>query len=248
MVLKGILQFDFGFTAYMTNTYLKASDHGLALLTGATAADAGSRTKVFIEGRIGSFEMEHGARDKIADPESSLASSIPLEGVMAKRRADLVAWRKHTAEVENVFPHSIMPNVMVDKIMSAVSSTSGNASSFQSLESMMAEVLGPLKAHRYMAQLLAVLEGGFTVESRSGRAKNVGASAEAQSQQGPTLQSFVQSAEASSVQRKTSITNIQGSGKREIIELDSSDDSDGGRSVAVARTKKLDHGKRSKTY
>ena len=261
MVLKGILQLDFGFTAYMTNTYLKASDLGLALLRSSATAGAEPQAEVFMERRAVGDETDIGAKDgessaALPSASSSSSSTTPL---MVKWKADLIAWRKHAAEEERVFPHSILPDIMVDRIVSTASLSS---SSPKCLESVM-NVLGPVRGQRYGARVIAVLQEGFKgesgaverVASRGGGESGSRCAARTESpsrllkgnRQQSVMQQMQQQQPSDDVRGpEAGSASMQGSGKHEVIELGSSDDDHGDKGDAVM-TRRLGKGKRIKT-
>lgn len=139
MVLRGFLQLDFGFTAYATNTYLKASDRGESLLSAAPDT-------------VQQLHMEMKSSCKKKEGTLSKRSGSDSEKDQQQHVEALFQWRREKASRDSVFSESLLPDELIFKLCSEKPET---------VEAVK-RTLGRAPAGLFYAdQVLQVLKQGF---------------------------------------------------------------------------------------
>ncbi|GAX86603.1 hypothetical protein CEUSTIGMA_g14011.t1 [Chlamydomonas eustigma] len=116
MVLRGLLQFDFGFTAYMTTAYLKASPNGMQLLDQASSSSLRSLT---ICKRRTVQQHTEGSRPRHTSGSGSNCSAAETQQAALDVQQALLLWREEVSRVLNVFPSSVLPLALVQHLSSS---------------------------------------------------------------------------------------------------------------------------------
>ncbi|KAG2445794.1 hypothetical protein HXX76_000398 [Chlamydomonas incerta] len=183
MMYAGLLEFEFGFTAYATNTYLRPSGRGSHLLeaagTGAAAAGGGaipqhlrlllpaSALSIPADASLGPGSAKKGGGKAAAAASAAAGPSSGGGGAYgddsteapgaAKVRATLEAWRSHRARVMRVFPHSVLSGAQLSALVALGQKQQPVA------ESALREAVGACRYDLHGKDLVEVLAGRFKV-------------------------------------------------------------------------------------
>ena len=155
----------------MTNTYLKASDRGTSLLGSGAAGRTGAATAIFVDRHSREMEAAQPRAGTQAgtvggcQAGSSTAPTAPDcdAGAATKRRLDLLCWRSSVAAARNIFPHSVLPEAILERICATSAAAAASEAAGRPLFEVEAirELLGPSRGRLYAEQVLEVLRHGF---------------------------------------------------------------------------------------
>ena len=155
----------------MTNTYLKASDRGTSLLGSWAAGRSGAAAAaaIYVDRQSRGAEAAQPHPDALegtlggcqAGPSAAPTAPGGHAAAAPKRRLDLLCWRSSVAAARNIFPHSVLPEALLERICSASAAASSAAGRPLPEVEAIRELLGPSRGRLYAEQVLEVLRHGF---------------------------------------------------------------------------------------
>ncbi|GFR46856.1 hypothetical protein Agub_g8496, partial [Astrephomene gubernaculifera] len=170
MTYAGLLEFEFGHTAYATNAYLRASARGQQLLDAYEAGDT-KKLRLLLPSHPSSpsstaagasAASPSGKKTKAATAAAAAAPS-PAPAIRSTSdggdgggggpmRASLESWRTQRARSLQVFPHSVLPTEQMVALCALQPPVT---------EAALREVVGVRRYELYGSELTEVLEGRY---------------------------------------------------------------------------------------